>query len=152
MKKIALLKLVRRARRDNYTIGDFIIEAKKACDTLEDPVRILDDKNKDGDFDEPGEGKIYGNTAIPAGTYEVVVTMSARFRRELPLLLNVPGFSGVRIHSGNTAADTHGCILVGTNDAVGFIHGGLSQDIEAKITARIKKFIKDGYTVKIQVG
>lgn len=152
MKKEQHIKVLRRARRENYTIGDFIIEGKKACDTLEDPVRDLNDKNNDGDFDDLGEGKIYGRTAIPAGIYEVVVTMSARFKRELPLLLNVPGFSGVRIHSGNTATDTLGCILVGTNDAVGFIHGGLNKGIEAEITARIKKFIKDGYTVKIQVG
>lgn len=152
MKQVVMLKVVRRARREKYTIGDFIIEGKTVANTLEDPIRILDDKNHDGDFDDPGEGKIYGQTAIPAGTYEVVVTMSSRFKRELPLLLNVPGFSGVRIHSGNTAADTKGCIMVGTNDAVGFIHGGLTKGIEADITARIKKFIHDGFTVKIQVG
>jgi len=58
--------------------------------------------------------KVYANTAIPTGIYGVIITMSARFKKLLPLLLNVDGFSGIRIHAGNTSADTEGCILVGT--------------------------------------
>lgn len=150
--KEKMIKLVRKARRDKYTIGHLIIDGVKFCDTLEDKVRDLIDKNSDGDFDDQGEGKVYGETAIPAGTYNVVVTKSAAFKRELPLLLNVPGFSGIRIHSGNTAEHSKGCILVGKNTEIGKITGGINLGIENKLTRTIKDFIKDGYTVKIQIG
>ena len=85
------------------TIGELLVDGKYECYTLEDVVRPED------------APKVYGETAIPYGTYQVVVTFSNRFRRDLPLLVGVPGFTGIRIHSGNTAADTHGCLLVGRN-------------------------------------
>jgi hypothetical protein len=94
------LTLIRRWFSPRATIGELLIDDVRECFTLEDTVR---------------QGpKIPGETAIPAGRYQVVITESARFNRPLPLLLDVPDFEGVRIHPGNCAADTAGCILVGS--------------------------------------
>ena len=92
------LVLNRQPSNDVCTHGDLYVGDDRECYTLEDIVR---------------EVKIAGQTAIPAGRYRVVLTFSNRFQRILPLLLDVPNFTGVRIHSGNTAADTEGCVLVG---------------------------------------
>lgn len=111
------LKLKRIALKPTYTIGKLYIDDVYFCDTLEDTVR---DKNKNGKFDA-GEYKIYGQTAIPYGKYEIKWTYSPRFKRYMPLLMDVPSFSGIRIHSGNTAKDSLGCILVGENSKVGMV-------------------------------
>ena len=110
------LKLKRIARRPTYTIGRLSIDNVPYSDTLEDTDR---DYNLDGDITEPGEEKVYAQTAIPSGTYSVILNWSNRFQRIMPLLLNVPGFEGIRIHNGVTAANTAGCILVGKNSIVG---------------------------------
>ena len=109
------LLLKRIALKSTYTIGRLYIDGKYFCDTLEPQVRDL---NHNGFFDN-GEKKVAGKTAIPYGTYKVTLTLSPRFGRILPLLHDVKEFVGVRIHSGNTADDTQGCILVGFNRAVG---------------------------------
>ena len=104
------LILTRHARRADYTIGRLEDEnGMKICDTLEPTWR-----NYKG-----GELKIPKKSAIPEGSYRVVVTKSRRFQKYLPLLVGVPGFEGVRIHAGNTSRDTEGCILVGQNLQVG---------------------------------
>lgn len=105
----------RIALRPTYTIGKLYINGKYYCDTLEDTVRDL---NQNGKFDN-GEQKVYGQTAIPYGTYRVLWTYSPKFKKYMPEIKDVPEFSGVRIHSGNTATDTLGCILVGQNKQVG---------------------------------
>ena len=96
----------RRPSTDIATIGQLLFNQSHQCYTLEDVVR------------PPGE-KVYGKTAIPAGRYQIIINRSNRFSALagydvfLPLLLSVPGFEGVRIHPGNNAADTDGCILPG---------------------------------------
>ena len=99
-----LLTLTRLWPAADCTIGRLLINGEHECFTLEDPVRV-------GDIFAV---KVAGATAIPAGRYGVVMTYSTRFRRELPLLVDVPNFTGIRIHAGNRASDTEGCILVGT--------------------------------------
>lgn len=94
--------IVRRTKfSDRSTIGQLVVDGEHLCDTLEDQTR--------------GPGiKVYGKTSIPPGAYRVIINYSPAFKRELPLLLNVPNFEGIRIHSGNDDSDTEGCILVGT--------------------------------------
>lgn len=92
--------LVKRQKTQNdTTIGSLYIDGVFNCYTLEDAVRTV---------------KIKCETAIPAGTYKLKTSLSNRFKKELPILLDVPEFVGVRIHSGNSSHDTEGCILVGT--------------------------------------
>lgn len=91
------------------TIGRLFIDDIYFCDTLEDKNR---DINHNGKFDNE-ESKVYGETCIPFGEYKVEVTYSPKFKRELPILLDVPNFEGIRIHRGNYIKDTLGCILVG---------------------------------------
>lgn len=94
-------------KRDTFTnectLGKLYIEGEYICETLEDTDRKL----------EAGGEKVYGKTAIPRGLYKLIINWSQRFKRYLPILLPVPEFEGIRIHPGNTAADTSGCILVG---------------------------------------
>lgn len=96
------LTVVRTHFNPTCTIGELMVDGEHECWTLEDTVRPT------------GAPKVYGKTAIPYGTYSLDITFSNRFQRDLPLVRNVPGFEGIRIHSGNTAENTEGCLLVGT--------------------------------------
>lgn len=89
---------------EDCTIGKMYVDGVYECYTLEDKVR-------------DNGVKVAGDTAIPIGTYNVIVTFSNRFQRLLPLLENVPNFVGVRIHTGNTSLQTEGCLLVGRTRA-----------------------------------
>ena len=130
--------LKRIAKRDTYTIGQLYINGQYWCDTLEDRVRDLSK-----------ERKVAGETAIPAGTYDVVVNISPKFKRLLPRLLSVPHFEGVLIHRGNTAADSAGCILVGENKAKGKV---LNSTIwEHRITEYLLDAQNKGEDIKITV-
>lgn len=106
----------RIANRKDYCIGRLYINGKYMCDTLEDVDRGLDDSMSE---DEIKDIKIKGKTAIPTGIYTVLLTYSPKYKRTMPLINNVKGFSGIRIHSGNSSDDTEGCLLVGKNTIVG---------------------------------
>lgn len=97
------LELVRDTFNDEETFGVLYIDGKNECNTLEDKDRRL----------EEGGKKVYGKTAIPCGSYQLIVDYSNRFKKMLPHVLNVPQFAGIRIHPGNTKEDTEGCILPG---------------------------------------
>ena len=104
------LKLTRGTKTEESTIGDLSVNGQWECFMLEDKDRGL--KQTDT-LEVIKAAKVYGKTAIPSGRYEVAVTFSNRFQKYLPLVVNVPGFDGIRIHPGNTAADTDGCLLPG---------------------------------------
>ena len=145
-KKEILLQLRRIALRETYTIGKLSIHGVYFCDTLEDKVRDL---NKDGDLDDPGEGKVYAETAIPYGTYEVVVNESPKFKRKLPRLMNVRHFTGILIHRGVHAGHSAGCILVGKNTEVGKLSNG--KRYEELLTAKLLVFQEQGYGIYIEI-
>jgi hypothetical protein len=100
------LVLRRKFKGTQYTIGDLTVNGVFFCNTIEDVVR-------------PNGVKVYGETAIPFGTYKVVMRYSPKYKKVLPLLLDVPNFIGIRIHSGNTQLDSLGCIIVGENKVKG---------------------------------
>lgn len=132
------LQLIRKYRKENYTIGALSIDGKYFCDTLEDRVRDLSK-----------EKKIPGRTAIPAGEYNVVVNISPRFKRKLPRLLDVPGFDGILIHRGNTPEDTAGCILVGENKAPGKVL--LSTGYEIRLVEMLERAQMKGENITIRI-
>ena len=110
------IELVRIAFKSTYTIGKLYVDDTYFCDVLEDKDRGLDRSMTESEILEK---KVKGQTAIPTGHYVINITYSPKYKRMMPLLLDVKGFSGIRIHSGNTAKDTEGCLLVGKNKQVG---------------------------------
>ncbi len=129
------IKLIREKRTKQSTIGSIFINDEFFCYSLEDFDR---DANKDGDLNDSGEAKVYGETAIPSGKYTVKLSISTRFKRILPEILNVVGFEGIRIHRGNKALDSHGCILVGYQRGDDFI--GTSAKCEEDLVKKLKEF------------
>lgn len=140
------LLLKRRFLGETYTIGTLFVDGVRFCDTLEDKVRDL---NRDGDLSDPSEGKVYSETAIPYGTFGVVVNRSPKFGRDLPRLENVPHFEGILIHRGNTAKDSAGCILVGENKVKGQVIN--STTYEARLVQLLKNALSIGDKITIAI-
>jgi hypothetical protein len=122
---------------DNYTISRLYVNGEYECFVLEDKVR-------------PEGIKIFGETAIPAGKYKVIVDHSVHFGKDLPLLLGVVGFEGVRIHSGNTDLDTEGCLLVG-KDWPGGDHIFRSHEAFEALFPMIKAALAAGEEVTVEI-
>ena len=142
-------KVERVAFKETYTIGKLYYKFSNGewlylCDTLEDKNR---DYNNDGDITDQGEGKVYGETCIPARKYKFRMYFSPHFKRNLPLLMNVPGYSGILIHGGNTASDSLGCILVGENKVKGKVVN--SQITLARLLNIIDHNIQPEYDIEI---
>ena len=116
------IEIKRLYKTKNSTIGELKVDGKFECYTLEDKERDV---------------KIKCETAIPKGTYKVIINQSNRFKKLLPLLLSVPNFEGVRIHPGNTNHDTEGCILVGRTKSKDFI--GQSRKAFESLFAKMKE-------------
>jgi hypothetical protein len=134
-----ILRVERRFKGETYTIGTMYVNGERFCDTLEDKVRDL----------AGGEAKVPGETAIPEGTYRVIVNRSPKFGRDLPRLLDVPQFEGVLIHRGNSAEDSAGCILVGENKEKGKVIN--STPYEERLVALCKAAQSRGETIEIEV-
>lgn len=128
------LRLMRETVTDQATIGRLFVDDVFECYTLEDV---------------PRDEKVKHETCIPTGTYRVVLTHSPKFGRELPLLLNVPEFEGIRIHPGNTKDHTSGCILVGTARGTDRISG--SRDAFEALLAKLRGAVKRGAPISIDV-
>ena len=140
------LELKRIALKLNYTIGKLFINGTYYCDTIEDKVIDL---NKNGKFDD-GVTKVMNQTAIPYGTFKVVVNHSPKFKRELPRLLDVPYFEGILIHNGSDQNSSSGCIIVGENKTVGKVTN--STFYMNNLTARIKDAQNKGETTTITIS
>jgi hypothetical protein len=137
---------VRRNPTDaGATLGELAVDGVLFCLTLEDPIRV------DDPLTPVNEGeKIYGDTAIPAGIYPMKITFSPKFQKRMILVDAVPGFTGIRIHSGNTSADTLGCILVGmAKDSSKRISGG--SIIMPRLFELVDKAISAGQTCSIEI-
>ena len=125
--------LVKRLRHTaNSIVGELYVDGVFECYTMEDIER---------------EVKVAGKTAIAKGTYDVIINMSNRFQRKLPLLVDVTNFAGVRIHPGNTAEDTEGCILVGRTRSLDFV--GESRKAFTKLFS--KMLLADEGTISITI-
>jgi len=121
------------------TFGRLYINGLFECHTLEDFDRNL----------ESGGKKVQNDTAIPRGEYKVIIDWSNRFKKEMMRVLDVPQFTGIRIHAGNTTADTEGCILLGNGRARSYLLD--SRSAVNKVFASVEKALERGDDVTLEV-
>ena len=137
-----MIKVMRTTSASDFTEGKLYVDGAHECYTIEDTDRFL----------ENGGEKIYGKTAIPRGMYPVAISYSNRFKKDIIEIKDVPQFTGIRIHSGNTAADTDGCIIVGSineSDDDGFI--GASKKAYRKLHEKVKNALDRNEEVWIEI-
>ena len=140
------ITVTRHSPRPGYTIGRMDINGTKFSDTLEDTDRGL---TQDMQLDEIKRIKVYGKTAIPKGTYKVSVQYWQKHKVYVPFIHDVPGFTSILIHSGNTPEDTLGCILVGENTIKGRLTN--SRPYMTRLTKLCRDAIRRGESVLITI-
>lgn len=140
------LRLERAWKKETYTIGKLYVDRKYFCEVIEDKDRNL---SQNMPLEELKKKKVYGKTAIPTGTYSIIMTYSPKFKKRLPLLLSVPAFEGIRIHAGNTAKDSLGCILPGENKQKAMVLN--SRYWTNKLIGKIENAIANGEQVTIDI-
>ena len=140
------LTLERKWPKSTYTIGNLYINGQYFCNTLEDVDRGL---TQDMDENTIFDIKVKGQTAIPKGTYTLSWSYSPRFKKYMLAVNNVPGFSGIRIHAGNTDKDIEGCILVGKNTKVGQLT--CSRATLMQLNEIVKAAIHGGQKIELEI-
>jgi len=139
------ITVLRSPSNGGATIGELLIDGVFQCHTLGDEIREV-----------PGQPvadwKIKGHTAIPAGTYSVTLEYSNRFGPDTLTVNDVPGFVGIRMHAGNTSADTEGCLLLGMQAAGNVLVGGTSRLAVALIRSTVEQAIARGEAVSIDIN
>ena len=130
------IRVMREPSKNDTTLGSLFIDDHWQCHTLEDVIR-------------PAGEKVRNKTAIPPGRYKLILSMSNRFKKIMPEVLNVPMFTGIRIHSGNTAKDTAGCLLVGQTRSVETRSIGRSRFAYTALMLKPMAAVKAGETIYI---
>ena len=139
------LTLNRRPSLGGATIGELLEDGVRLCYVLEDEIREV--------VGEPvGNWKVKGATAIPAGEYRITLEHSPRFGPDTLTVNNVPGFSGVRMHAGNTSDHTEGCPLLGLRVTETSIVGGTSAPAVALVKARVRAALNAGQHVLLTIS
>jgi hypothetical protein len=141
------LLLDRDIRSVNSTTGKLYVDGQFECFVLEDEDRGLKSSMT---LDEIKQRKLQGKTCIPEGKYQIIISESVRFQRKLPLLLNVTGFDGIRIHPGNAPKDTEGCLLPGVSRSADWI--GSSRIAFEKLFSKIEAAYNAGEKIFITIS